>query len=131
MTVTAASPAELISLFADAMHDGRIDDAIGLYEPDATFYPAPDAAPVHGLDQIAHALQQFAALRPTMTGTVLRVTAAADIATVHNSWSLTGTAPDGAAVTMSATSADVMRRRADGSWGILIDDPWGTSGATA
>jgi hypothetical protein len=58
MTVTATSPAELISLFADAMQDGRIDDAIG--EPDATFYPAPDAA-----------------LRPTMTGTVLRVTAAA------------------------------------------------------
>jgi hypothetical protein len=22
-------------------------------------------------------------------------------------------------------SADVMRRRDDGSWGILVDDPWG------
>jgi len=26
---------------------------------------------------------------------------------------------------MAAKSADVLRRRPDGSWGILIDDPWG------
>jgi hypothetical protein len=29
---------------------------------------------------------------------------------------------------MAATSADVLRRRGDGSWGIVIDDPWGTAG---
>jgi uncharacterized protein (TIGR02246 family) len=126
MTLTATSPAEVISLFAEAMQDGRIADAIALYEPDAVFYPAPDAEPVGGLDNIRQALEQFVALRPTMTGTVQRVTAAGAIATVHNTWTLTGTAPDGTPVTMSATSADVMRRRPDGSWGILIDDPWGS-----
>jgi hypothetical protein len=29
---------------------------------------------------------------------------------------------------MAATSADVLRRRPDGSWGIVIDDPWGAVG---
>jgi hypothetical protein len=28
---------------------------------------------------------------------------------------------------MEATSADVLRRRPDGSWGIVIDDPWGAT----
>ena len=29
---------------------------------------------------------------------------------------------------MPTTPADVMRRRADGTWGLLIDDPWGATG---
>ena len=42
-----------------------------------------------------------------------------------NRWTLAGTRPDGAAIEMKGVSADVLRRRADGSWGIVIDDPWG------
>jgi ketosteroid isomerase-like protein len=46
------------------------------------------------------------------------------VATVVNNWRLSGSAPDGTPVSMSGTSADVMRHRPDGTWGILIDDPW-------
>jgi len=44
---------------------------------------------------------------------------------VLNSWTLDGTTPDGMPLQLSGTSADVLRRRSDGSWGLLIDDPWG------
>jgi uncharacterized protein (TIGR02246 family) len=121
---TPTTPAEVISIFASAMRDGRLADALELYEPDAVFIPQPNAQPLAGRDAIAQALMQFAALRPEMTSTIRSVVEAGDVATVINDWELHGTAPDGTAVKLAATSADVMRRRADRTWGILIDDPW-------
>jgi uncharacterized protein (TIGR02246 family) len=124
-TMTATAPAHVITLFAEALHDGRLDDAVALYEPDAVFIPEPGAAPLHGLDAIRAALAGFAALRPTLTPDIRRVVQAGDIATVLNAWTLDGTAPDGTSLRLSGTSADVLRRRPDGTWGLLIDDPWG------
>jgi ketosteroid isomerase-like protein len=63
-----------------------------------------------------------------MTGTIERVLQTGDIAMVANRWQLHGTAPDGTAVNLGGLSADVLRRRPDGSWGVLIDDPYGTAG---
>ena len=125
-TTTAPMPADVITLFADALHDGRLDDAVALYEPDAVFIPEPGAAPLHGHDAIRAALAGFAALRPTLTPDIRKVVQAGDIATVLNAWTLAGTAPDGTPLHLAGTSADVLRRRPDGSWGLLIDDPWGT-----
>ena len=120
-----STPADVITEFAAALHDGRLDDAVALYEPDAAFIPQPGAEPLHGLDQIRAALAGFAALRPTLTPDIRKVVQAGDIATVLNAWTLDGTSPDGSALRLSGTSADVMRRRPDGTWALLIDDPWG------
>jgi uncharacterized protein (TIGR02246 family) len=98
---------------------------LSLYEDDAVFVPEPGAQPLAGREAIREALTRFAALHPSMTADIRQVVVAGDIATVLNTWQMHGTDPDGAPVHMGATSADVMRRRADGSWGILIDDPWG------
>ena len=122
---TTATPAEVITAFSAAMHAGRVDDALSLYEPDAVFIPNPDGQPVSGREAIRATLAQFAALKPTIIADIRKVVQAGDIATVLNTWQLTGTAPDGTPVQMGGTSADVMRRRSDGSWGMLIDDPWG------
>jgi uncharacterized protein (TIGR02246 family) len=119
------TPAQVITEFADALHDGRLDDAVALYEPDAVFIPQPGAAPLHGTDAIRAALAQFTALRPTLTPDIRKVVQAGDIATVLNAWRLDGTGPDGAPLQLSGTSADVLRRRPDGTWALLIDDPWG------
>ncbi len=50
---------------------------------------------------------------------------AGDVALVQNRWQLEGTQPDGSPIEMHGHSADVLRRASDGSWRILIDDPWG------
>lgn len=126
-TTAAMTPDEVIAMFAAAMHDGRIDDALALYEPEAVFLPQPDASPISGHDAIRAALTGFAALRPTMTADIRKVVTAGEIATVLNSWQLRGTTAAGEPVVLAGNSADVMRRRADGTWGILIDDPWGAS----
>lgn len=125
MTVTAASPQAVIEVFADALQAGRVDDLVALFEDDAVFVPQPAAAPIAGRAAIREAMSQLANMRPTMDSDIRAVIVAGDIATVHNAWRLEGTDAEGAPVTMAAISADVVRRRADGSWGILIDNPAG------
>src|SRR5215468_8195708 len=120
----ASSPAKVITALASALRDGRVADALALYEPDAVFVPRPNAPPIAGRAAIQEALAQFAALRPRLTSHIRNVVVAGNVATVINDWQLLGNAPDGASVTMAATSADVMRRRADNTWGIVIDNPW-------
>jgi uncharacterized protein (TIGR02246 family) len=119
-------PGTTIERFSELLAAGDLDGMVDLYEPDATFAPQPGES-VTGRDQIRTALGGFLAVQPRMAGRIEKVLEAGDTALVANRWSLTGTAPDGTAVVMAGTSADVLRRRPDGSWGIVIDDPWGTS----
>jgi len=123
-TTSTTSPTEVIERFAELMARGELEGALALYEEDAAFVPEPGRV-LQGKEAIRTALERFVALRPTMTGTIEKVVTAGDTALVINDWSLSGTDPDGNPVDMAAKSADVLRRRADGTWGILIDDPWG------
>jgi uncharacterized protein (TIGR02246 family) len=119
-------PETVIERFSELLGTGDLDAMVELYEPDATFAPQPGAQ-VTGREAIRDALAAFLAVKPRMTGRIEKVLRAGDTALVANRWNLSGTAPDGSPVEMAAVSADVLRRRTDGSWGIVIDDPWGTA----
>ena len=119
-------PEAVIERFSQLLAEGNLDGMIELYEPDATFAPHPGES-VSGRDAIRSALGAFLAVQPRMTGTIEKVLRAGDTALVANRWNVSGTAADGTPVEMAATSADVLRRRPDGSWGIVIDDPWGAA----
>jgi uncharacterized protein (TIGR02246 family) len=124
VTASTHAPEDTIARFSALLAEGDLDALLDLYEPQATFVPQP-GQPVQGRDAIRASLERFLALRPTMSGEIERVLAAGDTALVANRWTLAGTQPDGAPIEMSGVSADVLKRRADGSWGIVIDDPWG------
>ncbi len=119
-------PEAVIERFSQLLAEGDLDAMVELYEPEATFAPQPGES-VSGRDAIRSALGAFLAVQPRMTGTIEKVLRAGDTALVANRWNLSGTAPDGTPVEMASTSADVLRRRSDGSWGIVIDDPWGAA----
>jgi ketosteroid isomerase-like protein len=65
-------------------------------------------------------------MKGTLDLKVTRNLQASDLALVITTWSFAGTGPDGKPVKLAAKSADVLRRQADGSWRIVIDNPWGT-----
>ena len=124
--MTATTPEATIERFSQLLAAGDLESMVALYEPDATFAPQPGES-VSGRAAIRAALDGFLAVKPRMTGQIEKVLRAGDTALVANRWSLSGTAPDGQPVSMGGTSADVLRRRPDGSWGIVIDDPWGAA----
>jgi len=49
-----------------------------------------------------------------------------DIALVNSEWSFNGTGLDGKLVTIAGKAIDVLRQHSDGTWRILIDNPWET-----
>jgi uncharacterized protein (TIGR02246 family) len=121
-------PERVIELFAAALNRGDVDSALALYDPEATFAPAPGEE-VQGLEAIRGALERFAALKPRMKGEITKVSSAGGVALVMNRWQLEGTRPDGSPVDMGGHSTDVLRRAPDGGWRVLIDNPWGSGGA--
>jgi uncharacterized protein (TIGR02246 family) len=124
--MTAHTPDQAVTLVAERISAGDVEGAIALYEPRAAFSPQPGQT-VTGLAAIRDALEGFTALKPRLEGTVERVVETGDVALVLNRWTLEGTAPDDQPVSMAGLSADVLRRQPDGSWLVLIDDPWGGS----
>ena|SRR5919106_4542698 len=130
MTTKTKTPGGTVEHFSALLGEGRLDALLDLYEEGAAFVPEPGRA-VNGRESIRRELEQFIALKPRMNGNVEKVLEAGDTALVAYRWRLAGTSPDGIPVRMDGVSADVLRRRPDGSWGVLIDDPYGVSGAPA
>jgi len=119
-----ASPSAVIRRFAVCLNEGDVDAALELYDKDAVFAAEPGQV-VRGKTEIRQAIEGFAAMKPTLTGEIVKVLETTDHAVVFNSWTLKGTSPDGSPIEMGATSADVLRRDSEGQWRVLIDDPWG------
>jgi ketosteroid isomerase-like protein len=120
----ARSPADVIECFAAHLSASEIDELLELYEPDATYVVRPGRT-ARG-EAIRAAFVRLRALRPCMSGRCEQVTEAGDIALVRNRWELRGQQPDGQPVESGGLSMVVLRRRPDGTWGVVIDDPWGS-----
>lgn len=116
------SPRELLSVFAERVNTRDLEALVALYEPQAVFVPAPGVVH-HGHAAIRGALAELLSLAPVMQTEVKEVYEEGDTALAVVEWSLRGTAPDGSAVVQGGKSADVLRRRADGTWRVSIDHP--------
>ena len=100
---------------------------MALYEPNATLVPQPGQA-ASGTAAIHEALGGFLDLKLTFDWVETKPAIRShDLALLHSSWTLSGTGADGNPMNLSGTTADVVRRQADGTWLFAIDNPWGTS----
>ena len=124
---TARTPEAVHAVIEDTFNRSDIDAFIAVHEADATVAVPPDGRPVHGLSAIRSASAPIFALRPQLTITVYRKLQAGDLALTRAHWELLGTASDGSPVYLNGHGTIVSRRRADGTWGIVLDDPLGAS----
>ncbi len=125
----ASTPEEVQRLFAEAFDAGDVDAAIELYEPNATLVIQPGEEPVRGAEAIREALNGFLSMfqgKPKFDLEYGKAFEAGDdLALLVSRWTLAGTGHDGGAVEMASQTADVVRQKPDGSWRIVIDNPYG------
>jgi ketosteroid isomerase-like protein len=129
VTTRTETPAGTVEYFSELLGAGRLDALMQLYEEGATFVPEPGRA-VSGRESIRGELERLVAMDPQMSGSTVKVLKAGDTALVAYRWQMEARAPDGTPILQEGISADVLRRRADGSWGVIIDDPYGGADTT-
>jgi uncharacterized protein (TIGR02246 family) len=126
----ATTPEQIHRLFENRFNAGDLDGLMQLYEPDAALIAQPGSV-ANGVDQARTALQGFLSLKGRITLNTKLVVTVGELAYLSNTWSLRGTGPDGNPVALGATTAEVARRQADGSWRYVIDNAWGDQAVTA
>jgi uncharacterized protein (TIGR02246 family) len=125
----ATAPEQIHQLFESAFNAADIDGLMALYESNAALIAQPGSVD-HGSEQVRAALQGFLALKGRITLSTKLVFTVGDLAYLSNTWSLNGTGPDGNPVALGATTAEVARRQADGTWRYVIDNAWGDQAST-
>ena len=116
------SPERVLEAIVTGLNSGDLDSLMPLYEHGAAFAAEPGR-----LGPIRESLSGFIAMNGTLDLDVTRVLEVDDLALVVGVWSFDGTGPDGEAVRLEASNADVLRRQPDGTWRFVIDNPWGTA----
>ena len=113
-----------IERLTDALHRGDAAAATALYEEDAALVTATGNV-ARGAPQVREALRAFMALRPTLITEAQTMVETRGLVLYHGRWCLTGVGPDGSVAVMRGESADILREQPDGSWRIVLDNPWG------
>lgn len=55
-----------------------------------------------------------------------RVLQANDLTLLITEWTINGTEPDGKPINLTGRGTVVLRSQSDGSWLMVIENPWGT-----
>ena len=122
--MAANTPQEMLDAFLEKFNANDVEGVLAYYESNAAFVDEPGKI-VQGTDALRESMSKFFAMKPTLTLTKTETILAGDIGTNYSKWTMTGTGPDGAPVSMEGVAVDIIRRQSDGSWKMVIDNPWG------
>jgi uncharacterized protein (TIGR02246 family) len=118
------TPEQFLKSYVDQFNKGNLSSILTLYESDACFATQPGQV-VKGEENLRTSLQSFIDMKGRMESNVKRVFRSGDIALIISEWSFNGIGPDGKVVTLNGNATDVLRQQSNGTWHILIDNPWG------
>lgn len=121
----AERPEEIHHRFAAAANAGDAAALAALYEPEALIVER-DGSFATGAAAIRSHLDDLVSMRPQMEILDSKAFRNGDTALLCSRWNATVTPPGGAEVTMESRGSEVARRQDDGTWLLLLDNPWGT-----
>ena len=124
----ANTPEDTGRLIGDAVSSGDIDAVLSLYAPDATFAMPKGfgEGSVTGLDGLREVYSGFLAMSPKLVVNAEKTLLSGDTALVIGNWTLKGRDANGNDIDTGGRYADVVRRHADGTWLLVIDNPNGS-----
>ncbi len=117
------TPDALGDAYQTAFNSGRIDDIMALYDEDAVLVPAPGARVV-GIAAIRDAQLASLGMGGTIRMTCTYCIRSGDVALLQHEWSWTDAMWQGTPTSFHSRTAEVARRRPDGSWRYVIDHVW-------
>lgn len=124
----AHTPEAVHQLFTVAFNARDLEALVGLYEPDAILMPQPGRT-VSGHAAIREAFRGFLAIQGQFELRHQKTLQSPDVALLFSEWRLTGADPNGNPVDLGGQTSDVVRRQPDGSWLLVVDNPYGAAGA--
>ena len=119
------TPEEVLHSVTECINSGNLDSLMMLYESDACFAFQPGQF-IKGREGVRQGLQEFVDMRGKLESKIKRVFQTSNLALEISEWSFRGTGPDGNPVNLASTATDVLRQQPDGTWRVIIDNPWGT-----
>ncbi|HYZ60231.1 MAG TPA: DUF4440 domain-containing protein [Nitrososphaeraceae archaeon] len=119
------NPEDLLSSQVEEFNKGNIDVLMTLYEKDACFASKPGQV-VNDKESIRLAFQEFIDRGVKLEARARRVLHAGNLALLITEWSIKGTEPDGKTINLTGRGTIVLRRQSDGTWLMVIENPWGT-----
>jgi uncharacterized protein (TIGR02246 family) len=123
--MSKVTPEEVLRSVTECINTGNLDSLTMLYEPDACFASQPGQF-IKGREGIRQSIEGFVSMRGKLESKIKRVFQTSDLALVISEWSFSGTGPDGNPVNLASIATDVLRQQSDGTWRVIIDNPWGT-----
>ena len=121
--MAARSPDELIKQFSEAFNAHDAETVLALYEPTGCLVAGPGQVAT-GTEALRSAINGFLALKPTLQIEPQPTVVSGDVALTGSKWTLSGTDPSGAPINMTGISAEIVRRQPDGSWLLVVDNPF-------
>lgn len=118
------TPSATNETFARAFNSRNLDNLLALYEPSAVHVGGPGATPETGITEIGKALSALLQIQGTMVSVNNFCIENGGIALLRADWKLSSA--DGAVIA-SGSTAEIVRRQADGSWLYVIDHAAGAS----
>ncbi len=123
-------PLDTIANLTAAINRGDIGGMLRYFESEAVLVVqamgGQAGQTARGHAAIREAYAGFFALKPALTRVAQKIIESGPIALHVSRWTLNVTGPDGKSFERSATSADVLRKQSDGTWRVLIYNPYGT-----
>lgn len=126
MSTATSGPAAIHRRFCEACNAGDLDGLVELYEPGAVIVERTGERR-EGTEAIREHLAGLLSMRPAMTILDSRTVIAGDLAQLSSHWQATAVAPDGSGVELEYHGSELARHQPDGSWRLVIDNPWGAA----
>jgi uncharacterized protein (TIGR02246 family) len=120
--MSVRDPRENHERFERAVNAGDIDALAALYEPEAVYVAGPGQHVV-GRKAIRAALAAWLATKPKLRLELTGLAVAGDVALERTRWTVVMPGPGGKPAESSGSSSVVLRRQADGTWMMAVDDP--------
>ncbi len=110
--------------FERPLNAGDLEGLCALYEPEAVMIER-DGRLLKGVPAIRTTLAGLLSIKPTITIQRIHTIGTGDVAVLVSSWTVAGTGPDGGPISDGGRTSDTVRQRPDGTWRVVVDNPWG------